>query len=154
MIESLLFTTGTPEETIALGAALGGVLAGGEFVALTGPLGAGKTQFVKGLARGLGVPDDEPIISPTFVLVREYAGRLRLFHLDLYRLRGDIELADLGVDEMLHSGEAVVAAEWADRAPAATPTEAWRIAFEHAGADRRSISISHPAIQRLRLAIR
>jgi tRNA threonylcarbamoyladenosine biosynthesis protein TsaE len=151
----LVASSDSADDTLALGAALGRLLAAGDFVALSGPLGAGKTQFVKGLARGLGVPDDEPVVSPTFVLVREYAGRLRLYHLDLYRLHGAGELADLGVDELRRSGGAVVAVEWADRAPDAIPTEAWCVALAHVGPSRRTITASHPdagRIERLRAA--
>lgn len=151
MSDGFVVNSASEDVTKALGAALGRVLVAGDFVALYGPLGAGKTQFVKGLARGLDVPEDEPVVSPTFVLVREYAGRLRLFHLDLYRLHGEAELSELGMDELRCSGDAVVAVEWADRAPGGIPPDAWRVELEHAGADRRTITAAHPDIGRVEL---
>ena len=85
-------------------------------VGLTGPLGAGKTCFVQGLARGLGVPDGERVASPTFNIVLDHAGRLPLHHVDLYRLGDEGELAELGLGELLASG-GVSAVEWLDRFP-------------------------------------
>jgi tRNA threonylcarbamoyladenosine biosynthesis protein TsaE len=101
---------GTAEVARALGATLGP----GAVVLLYGELGAGKTAFVRGLAAGLGADPDE-VSSPTFTLVQEYAGRLPLYHVDLYRL-DRAEVDDLGLDE-LESGAGVVAIEWADRLP-------------------------------------
>lgn len=132
----------SPAQTFAVGRGLGGLLRGGEFIALSGPLGAGKTQFVKGLAAGLGVPEDEPVVSPTFVLVREYAGEaLTLFHIDAYRLSSAEELLALGLEEM-RSPDSVVAVEWADRTPDAIPPDACRIELAHAGATERTIEIA------------
>ena len=100
--------------THRLGELVGRALRGGEVVELCGPLGAGKTQFAKGLARGLGVEEREPVVSPTFVLVREYCGRVRFCHCDAYRLTSLEELLALGLEEMI-ADSAVVAIEWADR---------------------------------------
>lgn len=105
----------SPKATLALGRELGRRLRGGDLVALSGPLGAGKTQLVKGLAQGLEVPPEEIVVSPTFVLVREYRGRLTLRHVDAYRLSGAAELAALGWDELRADPGGVVALEWADR---------------------------------------
>jgi len=99
------------EETRALGEAVGGLLERGDVVALSGDLGAGKTAFVQGAARGLGVA--EPVVSPTFTLVREYRGRVAIHHLDVYRLDRVQDVLDLGLDEMLEDG-AVVFVEWGD----------------------------------------
>ena len=145
MSTRLTWRSESPEQTRELGAALGRLLHAGELVALSGPLGAGKTQFVKGLALGLGVPADEPVVSPTFVLVREYAGRLKLYHLDAYRLADALELYELGLAEMLADPAGVVALEWADRVPAAVPDQAWRIEFTHAGPQARGLTILAPA---------
>ncbi len=134
-----------PEETVALGAAIGRRLRAGDFVALRGALGAGKTQLVKGLAAGLGVPPEEPVVSPTFVLVREYAGRLKLYHIDAYRLHGLEELLALGVEEMTRETGAVVALEWADRVPGAAPAEALLIDLEHGGANTRRVRLEWDA---------
>lgn len=131
----------SPAETFAIGRALGGDLRGGDFLALTGPLGAGKTQFIKGVAAGLGVPDDEPVVSPTFVLIREYAGRLTLYHIDAYRLSGAAELYELGIEELAAEPDAVVAIEWADRVAEVIPDTACRLELDHAGAQARSLRV-------------
>jgi tRNA threonylcarbamoyladenosine biosynthesis protein TsaE len=118
----------------ALGAALDGVLASGAgpaVVALVGPLGAGKTEWVKGLAEGLGV-DPKLVASPTFVIASEYPGRWRLAHVDLYRIESEAELEATGFLDLLVPGT-VVAVEWADRFPASLP------------ADRIEVRIARPA---------
>ena len=107
------FITNSPEETEALGARLAGALEPGAVVAFTGDLGAGKTAFVRGLARGLGVQDR--VTSPTFTIVNEYeGGRLPLFHFDLYRLGSADELFDIGWEDYLARG-GVCAVEWSER---------------------------------------
>lgn len=108
----------SPEEMRALGAALAVGLGPGRAVGLCGPLGAGKTQLVKGLAEGLGYPGG--VTSPTFTLLHEYrGGREALFHLDFYRVESQGELLELGWDELLDEG--VVVVEWADRFPRLMP---------------------------------
>lgn len=115
--------THSVEETLALGRALGECLVGGLAIALVGPLGAGKTHLVKGIATGNGLADTDDVTSPTFVLANEYPGRFRLHHLDLYRLRKAGEVDALGLEEMI--GEDCVAViEWADRFPNALPVDA------------------------------
>ena len=107
------FITRSPEETEALGARLAGALEPGAVVAFTGDLGAGKTAFVRGLARGLGIRDR--VTSPTFTIVNEYeGGRLPLFHFDLYRLGCADELFDIGWEDYLARG-GVCAVEWSER---------------------------------------
>lgn len=110
------FITVSLEETHDLGYKTGLGLQHGCVIALNGELGSGKTAFVQGLARGLGVPPTTYITSPSYTLINQYAGRLTLYHLDLYRLEtlGDLEY--LGLDEMLEPG-AVLAIEWASRLP-------------------------------------
>jgi tRNA threonylcarbamoyladenosine biosynthesis protein TsaE len=103
--------TRSAEETEAAGEALAGRLGAGDLLLLAGELGAGKTTFVRGLARGLGVT--ATVQSPTFTLVRVYPGRVQLAHVDLYRLETAPELDDLGLFELLEEG--VVAVEWGDR---------------------------------------
>lgn len=112
--------TATPEDTAALGRALAELVVGGDLVLLCGDLGAGKTVFAKGLGVGLGVP--EPITSPTFTLVREYEGRLRLYHLDVYRLEHLEEAAELGLSELLDDGS-VTLIEWGDVISPALPQD-------------------------------
>lgn len=104
----------SPEQTLALGEAWGRVAEPGWVIGLTGQLGTGKTQLIKGLARGLGIT--APVLSPTFVLVHEYpGGRLPLYHLDLYRLNGPEEIIAAGLEEYLRRPDAVVAIEWVER---------------------------------------
>jgi len=111
------------EATLALGAALGRGLMGGLTIGIVGPLGAGKTHLVKGIAAGNGTTDPREVTSPTFTLIQEYSGRLRLFHVDAYRLRGSSELVALGFDELV-TDDSVVVMEWADRVRTAMPSDA------------------------------
>jgi tRNA threonylcarbamoyladenosine biosynthesis protein TsaE len=129
------------DETGRAGEALAHSLAAGDVVLLYGPLGAGKTAFVRGLARGLGADTDE-VSSPTFTLIQEYTGaERRLFHVDLYRLEPR-EIDDLGLDELI-AGDDVVAIEWADRWPQ-RPADAIEVRIDDAGEDRRRIAITRP----------
>ncbi len=107
-------------------------------VALIGPLGAGKTQFVKGIAAGLGIDDDRKVTSPTFVIVREHAGRLRLYHVDAYRVSSP-ELSAIGFQEIC-TAVGVVAIEWADRIPDILPEDHLAITIEPTGAERRRLA--------------
>jgi tRNA threonylcarbamoyladenosine biosynthesis protein TsaE len=139
------WTTRSAAETQALGAALGAAVQAGQVIALRGDLGAGKTTFVQGLARGLGV--HSRVASPTFVLVNEYraAGRGRLFHVDTYRLGAsiDAEAATMGLEELLEDTEAVTAIEWADRVAALLPPDHLLVELEYgAQLDVRVIRIS------------
>jgi len=107
------FISHSPAETEALGEKLGRAAERGLVLALSGDLGAGKTQFVKGLARGLGI--SARVHSPTFTLVNEYGGgRLKLFHLDLYRLETPAQILSAGIEEFL-SPDGVAVIEWAER---------------------------------------
>jgi tRNA threonylcarbamoyladenosine biosynthesis protein TsaE len=111
----------TAAEMQALGERLGRALRAGDVVALVGPLGAGKTTFVQGLARGAGVAADRHVASPTFALVNEHPGRVPLVHADLYRINDRAELAELGLDDAFDRG--AVAIEWLDRFPDAAPAD-------------------------------
>jgi tRNA threonylcarbamoyladenosine biosynthesis protein TsaE len=124
--------TDSPAETEAFGERFGKRLRRGDMVLLTGELGAGKTTFVRGLARGTA--SVAPVASPTFQLVRVYPGRVQLAHIDLYRIETPSELGDLGFDELLDQGAVVV--EWGDRldAPGAAVIE-----LEHLGGERRVV---------------
>jgi tRNA threonylcarbamoyladenosine biosynthesis protein TsaE len=101
----------TPQDTRAVGEALASLLMPRDAVLLTGELGAGKTTFVQGVARGLGI--EEPVVSPTFTLIKEYTGRLDVAHVDVYRLDRVQDVVDLGLDE-LGQGEDVLLVEWGD----------------------------------------
>lgn len=142
MLSVIEVHSGSPQETVNLGRAIGETLRGGELVELCGPLGAGKTQLAKGLALGLGVPDDEPVVSPTFVLVREYQGRLVFCHCDAYRLTSTEELLALGIEEMLDGPDTVIAIEWADRFPDALAAETLHVDLDYAQETARRIRIS------------
>lgn len=119
--------------------AMGAAFGGGEVVLLSGELGAGKTAFVRGLARGVGADPDE-VGSPTFVLLTSYPGRLVLHHADLYRLRGDGDEREIGLDE-LPGARGVLAVEWAERLRAPRWPSPLRVRLEHEGADVRRIVI-------------
>jgi len=126
--------TNSAAETEAEGEELGRDLQAGDLILLTGPLGAGKTTFVRGLARGAG--SDALVASPTFQLVRIYPGRVQLAHVDLYRVKAAGELADLGLDELIDEGAVVV--EWGDRIETRSGRQ---ITFESLGGDRRRIRL-------------
>ena len=133
-----VFVTHGTDETRALGERLGRTLAAGACVALVGELGAGKTAFVQGLARGLGIT--EVISSPTFTIVKEHDGPTPLFHVDFYRLEHAGELAAIGFDDYFERG-GVVVVEWADRFPSALPLDRILVRIEVAGADERRVHV-------------
>jgi tRNA threonylcarbamoyladenosine biosynthesis protein TsaE len=135
--------TQSAQETFALGKQLGEQLRGGEILLLDGPLGAGKTVFVKGLASALGV-DPEEVTSPSFTLVNPYAGRLPLFHIDLYRLDEGAAAANaVDLEELLSDERAVVVIEWAERlGQYPLPANVWRVAIAGDGEEPRKILIS------------
>ena len=126
------------EETEAAGERLGASLTAGDIVLLYGELGAGKTAFVRGLARGIGAAADD-VSSPTFTLIQEYTGRVKLHHVDLYRLQAR-EIPDLGLDELV-GGNGVVAIEWAERW-GERPGDAIEVELAHVSNDVRQITIS------------
>jgi tRNA threonylcarbamoyladenosine biosynthesis protein TsaE len=135
-----VLTTKGPAGTRALGRRLAKRLAPGDCVALTGPLGAGKTVLVRGIAEGLGIGDARLVSSPSYVLVHEYPADVAVYHVDLYRtVRPAAELADLGVEEMLADG--VVVIEWADRAGGALPRPRWEIDIEMTGERERRFAV-------------
>ena len=131
----------TPADTAAAGEVLGRTLGSGDVVALYGELGAGKTCFVQGLARGLDVRVNAT--SPTFVMVNEYRGRLPVHHVDAYRAATLTELIDLGLLDLL-GGVGVTVVEWADRAEALLPDRTVRVRIEGLGDEPRTIAIEDP----------
>jgi len=130
-------------ETFALGKQIGAQLSGGELLLLNGPLGAGKTVFVKGIAAALDI-DPEEVTSPSFTLVNPYAGRLPLFHIDLYRLdEGAAAAHAVDLEELLTDERAVIVIEWAERLKNyPLTTDVWRIDISGDGEAARRISIT------------
>ena len=134
----MTYITNSPEQTEALGQALGQSLKGGEIVAYTGDLGAGKTAFTRGLAKGLGIT--MAVTSPTYTLVNEYTGgRLELFHFDMYRLGSSDDLFDIGWDDYLLRG-GVCAVEWSENVSDAMEDAIW-VRIQRLDDDTRSITI-------------
>jgi tRNA threonylcarbamoyladenosine biosynthesis protein TsaE len=136
-------TTRSEAETAELAERMAAAFRGGEVVLLSGELGAGKTAFVRGLARGLGV-DPEDVASPTFVLLTAYPGRLTLHHADLYRLRGDGDERELGLEELPGPG-GVLAVEWAERLREVPWSAPVRVHLDHGGDDVRVVVIEDAA---------
>ncbi len=138
-------TTRTPEETRAAGERLGARLGPGAVVACIGELGAGKTCFLQGLARGLGV--ESAVTSPTFVLVNQYRGRVPVYHLDAYRTESLTELLDIGIEELMH-GDGVTVIEWADKLRPLLPGHAITVTITGLGDEPRQIAIESPPTAR------
>jgi tRNA threonylcarbamoyladenosine biosynthesis protein TsaE len=132
--------TGSAAETEEIASALAAGFRGGEVVLLSGELGAGKTAFVRGLARGIGIDPGE-VASPTFVLLTAYPGRVTLHHADLYRLETKDADRELGLEEL--PGKAgVLAVEWAERLSVIPWPRVWRVALEHAGENLRRVTVT------------
>jgi tRNA threonylcarbamoyladenosine biosynthesis protein TsaE len=128
----------SPEETQDAGERLGRGLGPGAVVALTGELGAGKTCFIQGLVRGLGVTT--LATSPTFVLVNQYRGRVPVYHVDAYRTESLTELIDLGLLELM-GGDGVTVIEWADKLRSLLPSGAIHVQIEGVGDEPRVLTI-------------
>jgi tRNA threonylcarbamoyladenosine biosynthesis protein TsaE len=129
-------------ETERIGELFASALRGGGVVALAGALGSGKTAFVRGVARGLGVDERDLVTSPTFVLLRTYHGRhLVVHHIDAYRITGRKDLESIGFGELCADPNSIVLIEWADRVEGLSDEATHRVDLAHAGEDRRRISI-------------
>ena len=142
MIQTGEFTSASPEATYNHGHQLGARLEGGEILLLSGPLGAGKTLFVKGICAALGIAEDD-VTSPSFTLVNPYDGRLKLYHLDLYRLDEGVSAAHaVDLDDLLADEKSVIVIEWAERMGSyPLPDNVWRIAIDGDGDAARNIVI-------------
>ncbi len=140
---SSTWITTSPDDTFELGDEIGRSLLGGEVFLLNGQLGAGKTLFAKGIATGLGIDPDE-VSSPSFTLVNQYEGRLKLYHLDLYRLpEGPAAAYAVDLDELLDETDAVVLIEWGDRlGEYSLPAGVRRIIIEGDGDEERRITLA------------
>jgi tRNA threonylcarbamoyladenosine biosynthesis protein TsaE len=132
----LIVETTSARETKAWGRRLASLLEGGELLGFTGELGAGKTSFIKGLARGLNLREED-ILSPTFTMIQEHRGRLPLYHIDLYRLEEAV-LDDMGLREYLFSS-AVAAVEWFERLREAPELDFLSVRIEYTGANSRRL---------------
>jgi tRNA threonylcarbamoyladenosine biosynthesis protein TsaE len=132
------FISGSALSTIDCGRILGNLLMPGDFIALVGDLGAGKTQFVKGVAQGLGVSSDEPVCSPSYTILNIHQGRIPLYHFDLYRLSDGSQISELGFDEYF-AGDGVSVVEWADRLGNDNPHDNLGVVFSIDDAERRKL---------------
>jgi tRNA threonylcarbamoyladenosine biosynthesis protein TsaE len=136
---SLTITSTSAEETQDLGRRLGPALKAGDVIALEGPLGAGKTCFVQGLAQGLGVAGR--VASPTFIVMRCHPGPVTLYHADAYRLSSAEELLDVGLEDW--SAQGAVALEWADRVAEALPSDHLTVRLAGSNHERRLTFVAH-----------
>jgi tRNA threonylcarbamoyladenosine biosynthesis protein TsaE len=139
-MKKMVLQTKSAHETVQVGKKIGQWLRPGEVVALMGELGAGKTQFIKGLAQGVGVKKSAYVSSPSFTLINEYKGEIPFYHIDLYRLEEEKEAEELGLEEYFH-GEGITAIEWADRIPSLLPGELLRVQIHYTGEQTRSIEL-------------
>lgn len=136
----MIYTTNGQEQTFDLGFKIAGSLKGGDVITLDGELGAGKTVFTKGLAKGLGIT--APILSPTFVILRQYKGTdLELFHFDMYRLQSPDEALELGFDEYIGKQTAVTVIEWADKVKDILGKVTYRIRIDFIDDQTRAVEI-------------
>ena len=132
-------TTRSPEETIDIAASLAENLEGGDVIALVGDLGSGKTQFTKGLAKGLGVEDYLYVNSASFVVLKEYSGRKNLYHFDVYRL-GEKDFRETIDYEKYFYSDGISVIEWADKISGVLPEEYLEIDIQYGGRDERLFS--------------
>lgn len=130
----------SPEKTAKLGFRVAQLLQPGDFIALHGELGAGKTRFAGGIAKGLGVDPRIPVTSPTYTLLNIYHGNIPLYHFDLYRLHGDDDIVDLGFTEYF-SGNGVCLVEWAERLENELPQERLEISLSYVAENVREIEL-------------
>ncbi len=139
--------TESPSATMGMAAAWGPQCRPGDVIGLVGALGAGKTCFVKGLARGLGMGAQTRVVSPTFVLLRRYEGLLTLHHFDAYRMADASEMEAVGCAEIFEGG-GVSAVEWADHVAGCLPPEHFMVSIEVSGATTRrfTVSVGHPSL--------
>jgi len=137
----MVFHTKSASETIRIGKSIGSRLLPGDVVALVGELGAGKTQFIKGLAAGVGIGNATYVSSPSFKLINEYPGTTTFYHVDLFRLKGEKEAEELGLDDCFQ-GRGITAIEWADKIPSLLPEEILWIKIHYTGENTRSLEIS------------
>jgi len=127
-VKTVRYHTGSEEQTRLLGVRLGRHAPPGTVITVSGELGSGKTRLTQGIAKGLQVPEEFVVTSPTFAIVNEYPGRIRLYHVDLYRIVDSSELEDIGLEEIL-ADDGITVIEWADRLSDELPSERVDIAI-------------------------
>jgi len=132
--------TNSAEETMLIAEKLAKTLNPGDMIALSGDLGSGKTTFTKGIGKGLGVKDSRRINSPTFVLIKEYGGKIPLYHLDLYRLDALKEIENLAIEEYIY-GTGVTVIEWAEKIKCLLPEKHILVKFKIKGDTKREVVI-------------
>lgn len=132
--------TNSPDDTLLVGEKLARTLKKGTFVSLIGDLGTGKTVLTKGIAKGLGVKDYRHVNSPSFVIIKEYEGKIPLYHFDVYRLGSAEDMDTLGYREYFY-GKGVTVVEWADKIKEILPDKRIDIMLAHAGPSKRKIRI-------------
>jgi len=132
--------TNSASETILIGEKLAKTLKPGDMIALSGDLGSGKTTFTKGIGKGLSIKDSKRINSPTFVLIKEYNGKIPLYHLDLYRLDDLKEIENLAIEEYIY-GTGVTVIEWAEKMKHLLPKKYILVRFKIKGDNKREVAI-------------
>jgi tRNA threonylcarbamoyladenosine biosynthesis protein TsaE len=138
---TLYITSGSLKETQSLGEKIGRNLDSKTVIALSGELGSGKTSFVQGLAKGLDIPENHYITSPTYSIIHEYPGRVPLYHVDLYRISGKDDIFETGLYEILDR-DGIFAIEWPELLTDDLPADYISICFEFSGGDTRKIIIA------------
>jgi tRNA threonylcarbamoyladenosine biosynthesis protein TsaE len=138
---NIVIQTRSASETVQIGKTIGKCLLSGDVVALVGELGAGKTQFIKGLASGVGIEDPTHISSPSFTLIHEYSGKIPFYHIDLFRLGREQEAEELGLEDYFQ-GRGITAIEWADKIPSLLPEELLFVSIAYVDKNIRSLEVA------------
>lgn len=131
------------EQTLEVGRLIGAILERGDIVALIGELGSGKTCLTQGMAKGLGVEENVPVVSPTFTLINEYPGKIPLIHFDVYRLSGPRDLEDMGYEEYFEGG-GIIVIEWAEKIRDILPAKTLFISMRYIDENTREMILEGP----------
>jgi len=131
------------EQTLEMGRLIGAILERGDIVALIGELGSGKTCLTQGMAKGLGVEENVPVVSPTFTLINEYPGKIPLIHLDVYRLSGPRDLEDMGYEEYFEGG-GIIVIEWAEKIRDILPAKTLFVSMRYIDENTREMILEGP----------
>ena len=134
--------TRTPKETVQFARKFAKTIRAGSVIALDGDLGAGKTTFIKGLALGLGIKNQEEVKSPTFVILHVYETKIPIYHFDLYRLDEEKDFRAIGLDEFVYDPNVIVCVEWAHKAKSWLPPSTHQVRIEIKGKNARQITIN------------